>query len=105
MRACNVSSYEVFIIIRIECPFSGNALPSLVPWQATLLGASSAWQRAQEQRNLDAQAIELGVAALRLISTEDDRPAGLALIASIRKRLYSLPSELAAEEMWRVRLA
>ena len=39
-----------------------------------------------------------------LISSKGDRPAGLALIASIRKRLYSLPSGVVAEERWRVRL-
>ena len=52
----------------------------------------------------DAQSVELGVAVLRLASKEGDRPAGLALISSLRKRLMNLPGELAADELLRVRL-
>lgn len=41
---------------------------------------------------------------LRHISEEEDRPAGLALISSIRKRMLNLPGDLAADKEWRVRL-
>ena len=40
---------------------------------------------------------------LRLISKEDDLRAGLALAASLRKRLTHLPGNLAADEGLRVR--
>ena len=47
------------------------------------------------------QAVEQGVAVLHIISEEHDRPAGLALISTMRKRLRNLPS---ADEEWRVRM-
>ena len=52
----------------------------------------------------DAQSVQLGMTLLRLITREDERPAGLALISTLRKRLCSLPGELSADMMWRVRL-
>ena len=45
----------------------------------------------------------LGVDALRLVSKEGDRRVALALIATMRKRLNSLPGELACDGKWRVR--
>ena len=38
------------------------------------------------------------------ISKEEDEPAGLALISSIRKRVLNLPGDLAADKEWRERL-
>ena len=62
------------------------------------------WQACGAQRPRDAQTVDLGVNALRLTLREQDDAAGLALIASLRKRLLNLPPELAADETWRVRL-
>ena len=45
----------------------------------------------------------MAVSVLHLVSKEDDRQAGLALVASLRKRLMNLPGDLAADETWRVR--
>ena len=53
---------------------------------------------------LCAQGLALGLIALRLVTTEADRLAALALISSLRKRFMKLPAELVADEMWRVRL-
>ena len=39
-----------------------------------------------------------------LISRGDERPAGLALITSLRKRLCSLPNKMACRVAWRVRV-
>ena len=50
-----------------------------------------------------AQSVALGVCVARLISREDETPAGLALIASLRKRLVNLPREIAGDHLWRVR--
>ena len=50
------------------------------------------------------QGVELGVQVLHLAPREGDRLAGLALIASLRKRLANLPGELAADAPLRVRL-
>lgn len=52
----------------------------------------------------DAQSLHLCVTLLRFISREEETPAGLALISSLRKRLSSLPEDMAADVMWRVRL-
>ena len=50
-----------------------------------------------------AQSINLGACVARLTLSEEETPAGLALIASLRKRLANLPSDLAADKLWRVR--
>ena len=52
----------------------------------------------------DAQSVALGAAVVRLVSREDDRLAGLALISTIRKRLSNLPADCASDELWRVRM-
>ena len=65
---------------------------------------SSSWHKAQAYGVLlGTQGLDLGLTALRLVSQEEDMRAGLALIASIRKRLCNLPGELVADEEWRVR--
>ena len=51
----------------------------------------------------DAQSVFLSVTLLRLASKEDQRLAGLALISSLRKRMCSLPGEVAGNVVWRVR--
>ena len=40
---------------------------------------------------LRVQVLTLGFSVLHLISSEADRPAGLALITTLRKRLENLP--------------
>ena len=53
----------------------------------------------------DAQSVNLSMSLLRLISKEDERLAGLALISSLRKCLCNLPEEIAADVILRVRLS
>ena len=50
---------------------------------------------------LGAQSVHLSITLLRHTSRDDEGPAGLALISSLRKRLGSLPAELSADVMWR----
>ena len=52
----------------------------------------------------DAQSLVVALKVLQLVTKEEDRPATLALISSLRKRLVNLPGNLAADEAWRVRL-
>ena len=63
--------------------------------------ACCGWRTAQTQETPHSQVLGLGVTVLRLTSRQEDRPAGLALISSLRKRLANLPTE---DELWRVRL-
>lgn len=68
-------------------------------------GTQLGQQRVQAHGTCDAQSMRLGISVMRLVQREDERLAGLALLSSIRKRLSNLPSEVAADEMPRVRLA
>ena len=61
------------------------------------------WRTVLTHSAPDAQSVNLGVNALRLASREEDVPAGLALIASLRKRLVNMPGKLPANERCRVR--
>lgn len=69
----------------------------------TLLERPGVNGKARESK-CDSQSIALGAAVVRLVSREDDRLAGLALITSIRKRLANLPAGCVSDEFWRVRL-
>lgn len=60
-------------------------------------------ESANSTKHVLRRAFPWGFTVLRLISREDGRRAGLALISTIRKRLLSLPNEVAADETLRVR--
>ena len=60
-------------------------------------GGSRCWQKPQVRGTSGAQSVALSVSVLRLLG-HDDGLAGLALIATLRKRLNNMPGDLAAGE-------
>ena len=65
--------------------------------------AAAGKQQLTRLRNIAAQSVGLAVAALRLITKEEERQAGLAIASTMRKRLLNLPGGLASDAAWRVR--